>query len=283
MVKDEDFGLDDFDIEEQEPTVEEVNLPGAVDFLEEDIDADNDTDEDVTQEDASTDDESEIAEPKQKSKAKASKKKKKEKVEVPVIPIKDKPPLNLYIVVDRKIPNLVSYLRERGLMVSNVFENINEAKDMLILQGENCRLVIMETGSGKFTGTATRREIVDIIGLSDENTQVSVFYTDSIVKSETTRIIDKKTKRIDWVKYTTTLEMAVRVLAYEENYVLGDGYDDIEEVDENKIMGMRLEKTKLDPKFEKGNMSNGGFTSKIIEEQVVEAKDNLLPSYDIRV
>ena len=40
-----------------------------------------------------------------------------------------------------------------------VFENINEAKDMLILQGENCRLVIMETGSGKFTGTATRREI----------------------------------------------------------------------------------------------------------------------------
>ena len=59
MVKDEDFGLDDFDIEEQEPTVEEVNLPGAVDFLEEDTDADNDTDEDVTQEDASTDDESE--------------------------------------------------------------------------------------------------------------------------------------------------------------------------------------------------------------------------------
>ena len=51
---------------------------------------------------------------------------------------------------------------------------------------------------------------MDIIGLSDENTQVSVFYTDSIVKSETTRIIDKKTKRIDWVKYTTTLEMAVR-------------------------------------------------------------------------
>ena len=48
-------------------------------------------------------------------------------------------------------------------------------------------------------------------------------------------------------------------------------------------MGMRLEKAKLDPKFEKGNMSNGGFTSKIIEEQVVEAKDNLLPSYDIRV
>lgn len=272
---DDDFSMEDFDIEEDDGG----SHPAPVELIDDETEEETAEVEDT--EEVELEDKVEDT-PKNSKKAKGDKGKTK-KEEVSVIPIKDKKPLNLYIVTDRKIPNLLTYLRERGLAVSNIFESINEAKDMLILQGENCRLVIMETGSGRFTGTSTRKEIVDIIGLSDENTQVSVFYTDSIVKSETIRVIDKKVKRIDWIKYTTTLDMAVRLLAYEENYVLGDGYDEDERTDAKKILGLRLEKAKLDPKWDKAGTANLGMSSKDIEENVIDATEHLLQTYEIRV
>ena len=86
-------------------------------------------------------------------------------------------------------------MRESGLNVSRIFKNIADARDELIMQTEPYRLVVVETGLGRFTSTSQRKEIIDLLGIcTDEDSRASVFYTDSVLKIDVIRELGKDTK-----------------------------------------------------------------------------------------
>ncbi|MBO5388567.1 MAG: hypothetical protein J6A59_10565 [Lachnospiraceae bacterium] len=133
-----------------------------------------------------------------------------------------KPDMILYIVIDKYIEGLINYMRESGLNVSRIFKNIADARDELIMQTEPYRLVVVETGLGRFTSTSQRKEIIDLLGIcTDEDSRASVFYTDSVLKIDVIRELGKDTN-IKWEKYKNTALTVVRLLKLHENFVLSD-------------------------------------------------------------
>lgn len=147
---------------------------------------------------------------------------------------------SLYIIIDKYNPNLLSYLRGYGLKVAKIFKNINDAKDTMLVQIGKSRLVVIETGTGRFTNMAARKNLVDLMGICDEDyTRISVFYTDSLVKSEVSNTEEVEDKKIDWHKYRSTVEvLAVLLQANKtEHYDYCDSDIDKDTTTEfNKIM-----------------------------------------------
>lgn len=140
-----------------------------------------------------------------------------------------KPDMILYIVIDKYIEGLINYMRESGLNVSRIFKNIADARDELIMQTEPYRLVVVETGLGRFTSTSQRKEIIDLLGIcTDEDSRASVFYTDSVLKIDVIRELGKDAN-IKWEKYKNTALTVVRLLKLHENFILSDeqGFDTI--------------------------------------------------------
>ena len=131
----------------------------------------------------------------------------------------------LMVLVDKYIPNFQKYMCDRGINVSNVYRSIEDAKVGMFMNSSCCRLIIIETGIGVFTTTKARAELTDLLGIADGiNWFISVFYTDSIIKSENSR----KIKNVDWYEYSTVGEMIKQLIQYKEKYVM-DG-DLVEEV-----------------------------------------------------
>lgn len=131
----------------------------------------------------------------------------------------------LYVITDRPFNGLINYMRESGLNVSQVFGNIADARNELLLQTEPYRLVIIDTGLGRFTTTNQRKELIDMLAMcNDEDNRASVFYTDSVLKIDSTREIGK-TKSITWDKYKNTAFTTFRLLKIHENFVFSDEVD----------------------------------------------------------
>lgn len=136
----------------------------------------------------------------------------------------------LYIVTDKYNPGMLSYFRNYGVKVSNIFSNIDDAKDTILMQVGSSRLIILDTGTGRFTNMASRKSLVDLMGICDEDTGISVFYTDSIIKSEVLTTEGVEDRLIDWYKYRSTADVLATLLqkSKTETYIY-----DSDEVDEN--------------------------------------------------
>lgn len=187
----------------------------------------------------------------------------------------------LYIVSDRNHMGLINYFRSLGIKVSNVYSRIEDARDSLLMQVAKSRLVIVDTGTGRFTNTNSRKVLIDTIGISDEESRIAIFYTDSVLKSEVDSALSIADKDIQWYKYKTTADLAANILLLnkKENYV----YDN--EAENDKLITFKEASVLKGKKFDYGEFVNLGAPT-ISPQLVIANLDNdaqsQIKAYDIR-
>lgn len=219
--------LSDFDDdttleEDTEATVEEssINEDKSVEEIkeQEEVETSADESEEIVSTEESTDaeEENDITETTVDDHDKNSKSSK-EETEEPEKPVD----LVLYMIIDKPIAGLREYFINYGIKLSRVFSNIAEARDHLLMQVEPTRIIVVDTGSGRFTNMSSRKALVDLLGICDEDTKVSVFYTDNIIKFEVSGAEETEDKQIEWYKYRSTPDMLANLLQHKkkENYI----------------------------------------------------------------
>ena len=187
----------------------------------------------------------------------------------------------LYIVIDKPVPGILNYLRESGLKVSKLFSDIGRAKNAVLMQDEPLRIVVIDTGVGAFTTTTMRKEMIDMLGMLDEENQISVFYTDSALKVDTLRTLGKSGKEIDWNQYKSTSIVAATILSYNENYK----YDSMCDKDEHSessddILNFKGLTTGLQ---ETPRMKISGFSGDAIINHLLNSEGDELVGYQVRL
>lgn len=186
----------------------------------------------------------------------------------------------LYIVIDKAIPGLINYFRECGVKVSNIFNDIVDAKNTVLMQSEPIRIVVIDTGMGKFTTTAMRAELIDMLGIADENSRTTVFFTDSALKVDTIRTLGKSSKKIDWIQYKSTAVVAGTILSYGENYIY-DMEDDLDVVEKDRgalhFKGLTSSEIKTTPQHNIVGLSGPAILRNMIEDQ-----GEGLPSFEMK-
>lgn len=186
----------------------------------------------------------------------------------------------LYMVTDRVQPGIVRYFRENGVNVSNIYSKIDEVRDVILMQSEPCRLIVADTGLGRFINTRSRKELIDMLGICDENNRITVFYTDNLIKHEYERELGDSELNIDWIKYINTPSIVAQMLSYKEKYILDDFYDteEIEEVEMSKIKGL-----KVDTKENIVTIKEYDRYIDNIAIDMMNSDDNLLEEYSIEL
>lgn len=196
------------------------------------------------------------------------------------VELPEKKDMILYIIIDKPVFGLINYFRESGLKVSNIFSDITEAKNAVLMQSEPTRIVVIDTGLGRFTTTTMRAELIDMLGISDEQNKTTVFFTDSVLKVDTNRALGKSGKNIDWIRYQSTAIVAATILEYKEQYKY-DMEDDVDLVSpENDILnfkGLTL-KTQDIPR-----MDISGFSSDAILTHLVNNDDNVIDGFEVKL
>lgn len=276
----------DFDVEENtlgDMEVAEESLDGQTEEATQDLGSTVDNSEETNE--VETDSTSNKKDKKKKEKrAKADKKKTaKESENAEEKPVEQVEDVVLYIITDRHLPNMLQYYRERGVNVSNIFDSIEDARSALILNIEKSRLVILDTGMGQFSNMGTRRQIIDLIGISDEENRISVYYTDSVIKSEVEYSDEVMGREISWHKYKSTADVVAHILKHKnEHYVLDFNAD--KDGSDSKPVYMDRPGFKVD--VEKvpviGTMA---FTSKDVMRHLDEesAEVNQLEAYEVHM
>jgi len=145
----------------------------------------------------------------------------------------------LYVVIDRYRHGLLNYFRESGLNVSNIYTNIANARGAILVQQKKSRIVIIDTGAGKFSAVPVRKDLIDLIGISDDSNKISIFYTDSVIKTDALKGLGKR-KGINWINYNGIASVVATLLQYKERYELDDYHDHPDEMPtEDKIYSLR--------------------------------------------
>lgn len=161
-------------------------------------------------------------EPKSKDKAKSTKKNKKTKTSEQTDEVEEvvKEDMLLYIITDKTSTGLAEYFRNYGVHVSQVFTSITSARDTLLMSMEKFRLVVIESGTGRFASMIARKDLIDLLGICDEDVKITVFYTDSVIKSEVTYADETEDKPIQWLKFRSTVDVLANLLklSQTENY-----------------------------------------------------------------
>lgn len=219
-----------------------------------------------------------IKEAKQPKTTKEHKKKSKSKQDIQ----NTKPEMVLYIIVDKPIPGLINYLRGYGIKVSSVFHSLPEVKNVLLMQSEPTRIVVIDSGLGKFTTTAMRAELIDMLGISDDQNKTTVFFTDSVIKVDTLRSLGKSGKLIDWIPYKSTAIVAATIIGYNETYKYDSEDSDDEIETEAEILRFRGRDAGIED-TPRERMSS--FSSESIMVNLVENtnKDELIPGFKVRL
>lgn len=190
--------------------------------------------------------------------------------------------LILYIIIDRKNPGMIEYFRELGINVSKIFTKINEAQDTLLMQVNPAKILIVDTGTGRFSAMGARKEILDLMGICDEDARISVYYTDTVLQSEVEYSDSFEAKSIHWHKYKSTADIAAHLLRNKnkENYVYdSEDRDKIEVTPDNVLdfSGLTMHET------EQINMGGAAISFNDILINMVNNNDteNEVPGYDI--
>lgn len=256
----EDWQVSD---EETSSNIEEINeepIPSGAGLYTDTLDFEEEQpqQEDQQSEQPNTEPEPTKQSKKDKKKAKSKGKDKQDKVEIKEskeqtkkaedkIGNSDKPNLILYIIIDKPINGMLGFFRNYGVNVSRIFSRIDNlldedneiveegAKDTILMQVDPSRIVFIDTGTGRFTNMGSRKALVDLIGVSDQDTKISIFYTDSVIESEISSNLSIDLKKIDWHKYVSTTDVLYNILrkAAKENYVMD--MEDADDFDQSKI------------------------------------------------
>lgn len=197
----------------------------------------------------------------------------------------DKPrDLILYIIIDKANPAMLQYYRECGVNVSKIFTNINDAKDTLLMQVDPVKILIIDTGTGRFSAMGSRKELLDLMGICDEDAMISVFLTDTVIKSEVEYNESFETKKIHWYKFKSNTDVIAKLLQAKdkENYVYDDNdKDSIDDIPEN-VLDFKGFKAKVDDGINIGNPTIDIFDIKV---HMAENSDNSdeIPGYEIKI
>lgn len=129
--------------------------------------------------------------------------------------------LILYIIMDKSNPSTLQYYRECGVNVSKIFTNINDAKDTLLMQINPVKILIVDTGTGRFSAMGSRKELLDLMGICDEDARISVYYTDTVIKSEVEYNESFEERNIHWHKFKSNTDVVAHLLRNigKENYI----------------------------------------------------------------
>lgn len=152
--------------------------------------------------------------------------------------------LALIMLVERCIPDMKKYFSKFGIEIEQVYTDIEEAKIGMLIQSGKARIVIVDSGLAHFTTTAMRAEVKDLLGLCDgEDKFGTVFYTDTILKSDNTKG-RKSTNAIDWQEYTGTQGIIEKLKEYKETYISNSQNDTSDEVSAQEILAFKGESIK---------------------------------------
>lgn len=144
--------------------------------------------------------------------------------------------LILYIIMDKSNPSTLQYYRECGVNVSKIFTNINDAKDTLLMQINPVKILIIDTGTGRFSAMGSRKELLDLMGICDEDARISVYYTDTVIKSEVEYSESFEERNIHWHRFKSNTDVVAHLLKNigKENYIYdNEDKDKISETPEN--------------------------------------------------
>lgn len=280
----------DFDDDENSANITSNELiSDDLGLAEEDTNANLDSDFDVLSEERKDIDE----EPQEKEEKEAKKEKEKEaaskhskhsKLKKSKKEEDDKPiNLILYIVADKAHVGMASYCRNYGANVSRVFTNIAEARDSLLMQVEPFRVIVIDSGTGRFTNMGARKELIDLLGICDTDTRITVFYTDSAIKTDVELSDEVEDKKINWYKYRSTPDIVAHILqnSEKENYILDANSNDNIVVDESilNIKGLSVkEGKKID--LGKPSITPDDIIFNMVNNKSTEGE---LPKYDIKI
>ena len=220
----------------------------------------------------------EKSKPSKKEKAKKSKKQQKQAEQDTE---EDKPVRNmlLYIVTDRLIPNLVQFARECGLNVTNAYDRIDDIRDIRMMQYDPARIVIIDSGTGKFVTPTIRKTLIDFIGMNDEDTEITVFYTDSIIKSDTEEEIGKESKHLTWIKYENTISCIANIISHkDEKYIIDKQTSFIVGIDGSNQLALMGNKT---PGVDLEALAALTINPVSIQKNI-EMESEKLPAFDIK-
>lgn len=192
--------------------------------------------------------------------------------------VNERKDVKLYIVTDRPKHGLINYFMECGINVSNVFTSIVDARNEILMQlSDHTRIVILDTGTGKFTSTKMRQELIDLIGICDVTNKVTVFYTDSVLKVDTLKVLKDSAVGIDWFEYKNTLSVILQLLSYNENYVADADIDNNDrEMGLDELYDIRGSSINCECHYDNLEV----FTP----DEIIQAfsdESNLIPGYDI--
>lgn len=190
--------------------------------------------------------------------------------------------LILYIIMDKSNPSILQYYRECGVNVSKIFTNINDAKDTLLMQVEPVKILIIDTGTGRFSAMGSRKELLDLMGICDEDARISVYYTDTVIKSEVEYNDSFEEKNIHWHKFKSNTDVVAHLLRNKgkENYIYDkEDKDKVKDTPEDILNFTGF-------KFSESDQINIGAPSITANDVIIHmsddnAQDNLVESYVI--
>lgn len=125
--------------------------------------------------------------------------------------------MKLYILCDNPTNKFKQYIENSGICADKIYESIEQARNELLLEYDTYRLVIVDTGTGKYSGVAQRRDIVDLLGMMDKDCKTSLFYTDEALKQDI-RQNTSRDGRISITRYEGTPDLVLEIMRIGERY-----------------------------------------------------------------
>jgi len=114
---------------------------------------------------------------------------------------------DICILTEKNKEYLKEYLDAYDVNVKVIFSDIEDAKVHVLTIDTPIRLIIMEYGMGRFSSSANKEDLMDLIGMceSDEN-DVIVYYTRKTLKY--------KGGKVTWIKLKNTGEVVDDIINY---------------------------------------------------------------------
>ena len=114
---------------------------------------------------------------------------------------------DICILTEKNKEYLKEYLDAYDVNVKVIFSDIEDAKVHVLTINTPIRLIIMEYGMGRFSSSANKEDLMDLIGMceSDEN-DVIVYYTRKTLKY--------KGGKVTWIKLKNTGEVVDDIINY---------------------------------------------------------------------
>lgn len=146
--------------------------------------------------------------------------------------VTQKQKVSLFVLTDKLTPHTLEFARDCGLAVSNIFTSVDDLKSLLMTTFGVTRIVVVDSGTGRFVAPATRKDLIDAIGMADDDVKFTVFYTSNLLKEDAKNTLTDNSDNVEWVPYKcTSVCVAVMMMHKAEEYV----YDSVAYADAEKF------------------------------------------------